>query len=788
MTPKPPNLLLRYIKEGRCIVFVGSGLSAGARLPTWKQLLLDVIAEMASALPGGEREEEELRKLVDQGKLLEVADHCKERMGSSFHTLLTDKLRGDKEAIPETFRLLMHIPFAAWVTTNYDKLLERAYSEELGGYPRVLTHMDTEPLGRLLFDDGKFVLKAHGDIDRHGTVVLTSRDYAEIIHSNPSFNAVFTSLLLTRALLFVGYSLSDPDFRLLLDRQFTAFKGFVPDRFALMCGLGQVEQDVLWRTARIRVLSYPEGQHGEVLNFLRLLKDAVQAPATVVTAPPSGPPQSAVPPTRGPAPRVAPTPVPGSVAPRVAAPATPGGTAPRVAAPATPGGTAPPPRAAPTTPAPGGVAPRAPAPAAVGPAAPASATPAPAAAPRVAMLDSTQDDASEEEATIVVDLPPSRIALGVGRRDAVLEAFSSTEAPRPASTEPLQLSLWMEGRAVYVRLARGASELLAQGRVPMAQLSEFGQRAVPILAGRGAWEERFRRLGELSQHLLTPQVQQALEAATDEAEGPPVILRLAPRVEMFPWEVLATRNGLLALRRPLVRAPLSLSDAARGLPSLHRPVRVLLVGGLPEAHASVERLAQLYAGGDAFGCTHLLGPEVTPERVLQELETGGGYDVIHFLAHVGYDSREAFLSFAQSEEDTRLTASALRPIFSRTPPALLVVDASFSAFLPARMPVSLRDLSQETGLPEGWQQLPPLGQAGFAQLAAETGVGTFLGSCGLLRGRSEAFATRLHQGLVAGESIAQAVFRARLEAHQAFPEDPSPLQYLLSGHGGLTLG
>ena len=58
--------------------------------------------------------------------------------------------------------------------------------------------------------------------------MLTTRDYQEIIHANPAFNSIFSAILLTKAVLFVGYSINDPDFRLLLDRQLTMFRGNIP--------------------------------------------------------------------------------------------------------------------------------------------------------------------------------------------------------------------------------------------------------------------------------------------------------------------------------------------------------------------------------------------------------------------------------------------------------------------------------------------------------------------------------------------------------------------------------
>lgn len=274
MALKPPAPLLRHVKDGRTVLFCGSGLSAWAKLPTWKTLLTDMVKE-ASAESADESENAELKGLIESGKLLEVADHCREVLGPQrYHEILTARLRGVDETIPEPHRIIAKLPFSGIVTTNYDKLLERAYASS-GGWPKTPTHMDIDSLGPLLFNQSFFILKAHGDIDNSKSMVLTTRDYQNLIHSNPAFNAIFSAILMTRAILFVGYSLSDPDFRLLMDRQLTAFSGNIPPRFALMTGTGKIERDVLWRSARIKVLLYDEGKHEQVLDFLSALLDGI---------------------------------------------------------------------------------------------------------------------------------------------------------------------------------------------------------------------------------------------------------------------------------------------------------------------------------------------------------------------------------------------------------------------------------------------------------------------------------------------------------------------------------
>jgi hypothetical protein len=269
MVSKPPRSLIDNLKNKRCVLFVGAGLSKWANLPTWKELLNFLIDKMIEEEPNflGRNE---LDNLLQSGKLLEVADYCKKVFNERlYNEVLSDRLRGDNVEIPEPHKLIVQLPFSAVVTTNYDKLLEQAYYRSDNVLPKTPTHIDTDMLGPLLFNKKFFILKAHGDIDRPDSLVLTTSDYREIIHSNPAFNAIFSAILLTNAILFIGYSISDPDFRLLLDRQLTTFKGNVPERYALMSGIGEIERDVLWRSARIRVIPYDD--HNDLITFLQYL-------------------------------------------------------------------------------------------------------------------------------------------------------------------------------------------------------------------------------------------------------------------------------------------------------------------------------------------------------------------------------------------------------------------------------------------------------------------------------------------------------------------------------------
>lgn len=331
------SALARHVKAGRCALFVGAGLSAPAGLPTWGALMqqlidratpwavdpalfstpIDFESPVRSALKeprvaavrralgdasfrrlcdgvrrvrGGSfdlqellhvldtvyqdsADRAELARLTTQRRYTELAEHCRTRLGRErFHAIVRDALTTTAE-LPSTHVDIVRTPYSCVVTTNFDTLLEDAYARYAGFVPRTPTGAELGQQGTLLLDEAFFILKAHGDAARPETMVFTADDYRRIIHATPAFQAVLGGILLTHAVLFVGYSLNDVNFRLLLDNQLTVFNGHVPPRYALLSGVGPAEADLLWQTAKLQVLSYPDGQHDQVGKFLGQLAE-----------------------------------------------------------------------------------------------------------------------------------------------------------------------------------------------------------------------------------------------------------------------------------------------------------------------------------------------------------------------------------------------------------------------------------------------------------------------------------------------------------------------------------
>jgi hypothetical protein len=264
--------LLSHVRERRCVLFVGAGLSRPAGYPGWRGLMEAVVQE-TTRRSGDDAAAAELKALLDAGRYAELADQCRETLGRTLFTALLRKELARPVTPPEaTHRPIVQTPYSAIVTTNFDTLLEDAYalwSDE--GIPKAPTGAELGRHGTLLLDRAFFVLKAHGTIHDEASLVFTSEDYRRITHANPAFQSMMAAILLSHAIVFVGYSLSDPNFRLLLESQLSVFGAQAPPRYAVMEGVGALEAQIMRRTAGIEIISYPRGAHDNVAMFLEAI-------------------------------------------------------------------------------------------------------------------------------------------------------------------------------------------------------------------------------------------------------------------------------------------------------------------------------------------------------------------------------------------------------------------------------------------------------------------------------------------------------------------------------------
>ncbi|MDF9528436.1 SIR2 family NAD-dependent protein deacylase [Bacillus cereus] len=156
------------------------------------------------------------------------------------------------------------------VTTNYDKLFEKAYKNELS----VIVNNNQLPLATKRVK----LFKVHGDIDQESTMVITTSDYVDFFTSSNRNAAVWKNieaLMNERSFLFIGYSLDDINVKTLFETMVKNVGEFRHQSFFVSPNLPHHKQQYL-RSKGIAYIDMTAEQliyaiHDEVIS--NLIKD-----------------------------------------------------------------------------------------------------------------------------------------------------------------------------------------------------------------------------------------------------------------------------------------------------------------------------------------------------------------------------------------------------------------------------------------------------------------------------------------------------------------------------------
>jgi hypothetical protein len=266
------------------MLFVGSGISVPSRLPTWSGLLTELI-DILSGTPAAKFNpnlEIEARELLkDRSKWLLLAQLLRSELTDRFFTFINERFT-DRSIVPNIVHdAIWKINWRGIITTNYDDLIEKSYAKYTGGTDLIakITY-ETPGTAASAFRRGlPFVLKAHGDAQTPDTVILTERDYRELIYVQRGLQTLLQTFFCTTSILFIGTSVNDPDIRMLLGFIHSAFHGDTPTHYALIPDNERlnVEDKLLFDEFRIHTIPIPASSRSDAtIEFLADLHAAIE--------------------------------------------------------------------------------------------------------------------------------------------------------------------------------------------------------------------------------------------------------------------------------------------------------------------------------------------------------------------------------------------------------------------------------------------------------------------------------------------------------------------------------
>jgi hypothetical protein len=192
--------LQALIARETVIPFVGAGLSIPSGYPGWTQFLWTLLPE--TKIP-----KEELDTLVSTGQYEVAADRIHQNMpnGAFFeaienHYSLSKNLCGPVQQLPNLFTQYV-------VTTNFDDVLERCYSEVEIPFEEILLGPDASETPRLIGQGKRVLIKLHGKSSTSRNRVLTKTEYDAHYAAGTTLESVIETIA-SKTMLFLGCSLT----------------------------------------------------------------------------------------------------------------------------------------------------------------------------------------------------------------------------------------------------------------------------------------------------------------------------------------------------------------------------------------------------------------------------------------------------------------------------------------------------------------------------------------------------------------------------------------------------
>jgi hypothetical protein len=211
----PIEELARSVRLRQSILFVGAGLSMSVGLPSWDELIKHMMSELQldeKSLSGREFSYQTLAEYyrLKQGSIGPLRSWMDRQWSVS--EAAVKKSRAHK--------LIVELDFPIVYTTNYDNNLEVAFRLYKRDFVKIANTRDMAKPAEGLTQ----IVKFHGDFDDDQSLVIAETDYFDRLSFDSPLDIKFRADALGRSLLFIGYSLTDMNIRLLLHHLWKAWR------------------------------------------------------------------------------------------------------------------------------------------------------------------------------------------------------------------------------------------------------------------------------------------------------------------------------------------------------------------------------------------------------------------------------------------------------------------------------------------------------------------------------------------------------------------------------------
>lgn len=274
------------MRDGMCDLFIGSGISASSKLPTWTDFLSPYLSELGI-------------QVRDEDNLPLLAQYI-ENYNTGNRNIISNaifKTFGKDYALNDYHAVISSLPVKTVWTTNYDGLLEKAFADR---DIRVIASEDM--LEHPHNNAGLEIIKLHGSANTAAKdIVLTQADYDCFLYDKPKLAQRLREAMINHCILFLGYSFHDPNIQAIMTQAYQMMRKMTGTHYILLAEIRQREGETeaaftqrkirfnFWRSELNRIgiceLCVPRE---DIIAVLKEINEASHEKAVLVTGPHDG--------------------------------------------------------------------------------------------------------------------------------------------------------------------------------------------------------------------------------------------------------------------------------------------------------------------------------------------------------------------------------------------------------------------------------------------------------------------------------------------------------------------
>lgn len=272
----PDDLVLELARK-RCVLFLGSGISANAtdkdgnHPPTWRKFLEEGNNKISDS------DKDIINKCIDSYEYLMACELLRKKLGNNaFDELLKQMFIGVGYDFATIHENIFKLDSRITITPNFDKIYDN-YAQLKSHSTIALKHYYDNDIVKFLRGQESVIIKNHGTIDTIDKIVFTQSDYARTRIENSDFYKIMEALIITHTFVFLGAGLNDPDIRLLFENYATTFHVSKNHYFVIPNNTySNLELDIYKETMHLDFIKYDSADnHKELTIGLGELADRV---------------------------------------------------------------------------------------------------------------------------------------------------------------------------------------------------------------------------------------------------------------------------------------------------------------------------------------------------------------------------------------------------------------------------------------------------------------------------------------------------------------------------------